>query len=190
MTSAGLPVPRGFIVTTGVFKALVSARTSELEDALRGLDYEDAETLDEASETAQGIISRLTLPPETISVIHAAYASLDNGMVSVRSSAIAEDQAEASFAGQFSSYLNVSSLDEVVARIVDVWASIYTPHAIAYSLGKGINPLECEMAVVVQTQLRPSASGVLFTRDPVNGAGNYVINATQRSWPGNIAFRR
>ena len=178
MTSAGLPVPRGFVVTTDVFKAQVSPRASELEDALRGLDHEDAKALDSAGEAARNIISRLTLSPETVSAVERAYASLGGGKVSVRSSATVEDQAEASFAGQFSSYLNVSSLDDVVARIVDVWASVYTPHAIAYSLGKGISPLDCEMAVVVQAQLQPSASGVMFTRDPVNGSGNYVINAT------------
>ncbi|MCH8063746.1 MAG: hypothetical protein IH861_14725, partial [Chloroflexi bacterium] len=82
MTSAGLPVPGGFIVATSVFKAMVSARTSVLEDALRGLDYEDAEALDKASQAARSIISRLTLSPETRLTVETAYASLGNGKVS------------------------------------------------------------------------------------------------------------
>jgi phosphohistidine swiveling domain-containing protein len=90
--------------------------------------------------------------------LSAALVSL-GGLVSVRSSSVAEDLGNSSNAGQFKTVLNVGSLEDLENALIAVWGS-----------SKG-NP----MAVIIQRMLRPDIAGVLFTRDPVSGASSYII---------------
>jgi pyruvate,water dikinase len=89
--------------------------------------------------------------------------------VAVRSSADAEDTAEASFAGQQESFLWVSGADQVVDHLARCWASLFTPQAIAYRADRGIGPREVAMGVVVQRMVPATAAGVMMTLDPVTG---------------------
>jgi pyruvate,water dikinase len=117
------------------------------------------------------------LSDSAINAIQVEYEKLGHGAVSVRSSATAEDLPDASFAGQYDSFLNVLSLDQITERLLRVWASLYSPHAIAYRLRHGIEHGNVRMAVIVQRQLQADAAGVLFTRDPLTGSNHFVINA-------------
>jgi pyruvate,water dikinase len=108
--------------------------------------------------------------------LHAVRDSL-RGPLAVRSSCVGEDSAAASFAGQHLTRLNVRSLDELVAAVAAVWRSGCSDSALAYrrrlSLGGGPR-----MGVVVQRLLDPEVAGVLFTRHPLTGADERVIEAT------------
>jgi pyruvate,water dikinase len=84
----------------------------------------------------------------------------------VRSSACAEDSEAASFAGQQETFLNVRGREEVLERIKDCWASFFSERALFYRSRKG-SLSDLGMAVVVQRQLAPDRSGVMFTIDPV-----------------------
>ncbi len=99
------------------------------------------------------------------------------GLVAVRSSAIGEDSAAASFAGQHATVLGVRSLDGVVAAIEEVVDSAHTAAAIAYrhKLGLDVHP---RMGVVIQELARADVAGVLFTRNPLTRADERVIEAT------------
>jgi phosphohistidine swiveling domain-containing protein len=96
----------------------------------------------------------------------------------VRSSAIGEDSARASFAGEFETVLDVRTEEEVRAAIRTVRRSRHSERVRAYSESRGLTQVP-EMAVVVQHLVRAKISGVLFTADPVSGSrtqmvGNYV----------------
>ena len=119
------------------------------------------------------------MPPDTADAVLAAYGRLgDSIAVSVRSSATAEDLADASFAGQYDTFLNVTGEDAVLEAVVGVWASLYSAHAVAYRLRLGMQASAGSMAVVVQTQIAPDAAGVMFTRDPISGSDDrYLVNA-------------
>ena len=95
--------------------------------------------------------------------------------VAVRSSAVGEDSSDASFAGQHATHLNVRrhGLAEAVRA---VWASGRTPGALAYRAQKGL-PGNPAVAVVVQSLIEPVAAGVLFTRNPMTGADERLIEA-------------
>jgi len=95
--------------------------------------------------------------------------------LAARSSAIGEDSGGASFAGQHTTKLNVRrpGLPEAVR---DVWASAYTPSALAYRARKGVSA-DPRVGVVVQTLVEPVAAGVLFTRNPITGADERLIEA-------------
>ena len=103
-----------------------------------------------------------------------------NGQVAfaVRSSAVAEDSAFASFAGEFETVLDVHSDDAIRAAILQVHNSRMSERVQAYSKAKGMAGLQ-EIAIVVQKLIRAEISGILFTADPVTGnhsimTGNYI----------------
>ena len=95
----------------------------------------------------------------------------------VRSSAVDEDGAAASFAGQHLTVLNVHSAADIPGAVRDVWWSANSDAAITYRqrIGKFTRP---SVAVVVQTLLNPTAAGVMFTENPVTGADERLIEAS------------
>ena len=99
------------------------------------------------------------------------------GPLAVRSSAVDEDGAEASFAGQHLTLLNVPSADAVGAALREVWWSANSDSAITYRQRVGLFTRP-SVGVVVQALLDPESAGVMFTRNPINGADERVIEAS------------
>lgn len=99
------------------------------------------------------------------------------GPLAVRSSAVDEDSAEASFAGQHLTLLNVPSSQELSSALSEIWWSANSDSAITYRkrLGLFTRPT---IGVVVQTLLNPNTAGVMFTRNPVTGADERLIEAS------------
>jgi phosphohistidine swiveling domain-containing protein len=89
---------------------------------------------------------------------------LEKGTVIIRSSGVAEDLPGVSFAGMYETTLDVRSVDQGVKAIKRVWRSTDTARVRAYCREKKITP--GEMAVIIQHQLDPEVSGVMFTRSP------------------------
>lgn len=145
LTSAGFQVPKGFCVTTDAYRFSVQNLSKQSADAIK----------------------ELVLAPELIAEIQAARKKLRTATVAVRSSATAEDLAEASFAGQQDTFLNVAS-DELLDAIKGCWASLWSERAIAYRQTQGISDEGLAMAVVIQEMCEADVSGVLFTVSPFN----------------------
>lgn len=114
--------------------------------------------------------------PDAVTELSVVRDSLP-GPLAVRSSCVGEDSAAASFAGQHLTRLNVRSLDELVEAVAAVWRSGRSDSALAYRRKLGLEGGP-RMGVVVQRLLDPEVSGVLFTRHPVTGADERVIEAT------------
>jgi pyruvate, water dikinase len=104
----------------------------------------------------------------------AALAPIDLAPVAVRSSAIGEDGVKASFAGQHATVLGVRTHEEMIAAIKHVHASARTPSARAYRAKMGVDH-EPKIAVVIQQMIDADCAGVLFTRHPVTGADERLI---------------
>ena len=92
----------------------------------------------------------------------------EGGLLAVRSSAAEEDGTGHSFAGQFETYLDVAPAD-VLAHIVEVWASGGAERVVAYRRERGLTGPPPSPAVIVQRMLTPDAAGVAFSSDPVSG---------------------
>jgi pyruvate,water dikinase len=95
----------------------------------------------------------------------------------VRSSAVDEDSAAASFAGQHLTVLNVHSADDVPGAVREVWWSANSDSAITYRQKVGLFTRP-SVGVVVQTLLNPTAAGVMFTEHPVTGRDERLIEAS------------
>ncbi len=166
---AGLRVPAGFCITTAAYRSFLehNGLESTLREALSQLDYESAD-LEGQVRPLRAAIESCPLPDDVRRAIEEAYQGL-GGPVAVRSSATCEDLPEASFAGQYDTYLNLLTLEEVLDRVRACWASLWSARALSYHHRQGISPLDMAMAVVVQRQIPAEASGVLFTLNPSTG---------------------
>lgn len=102
-------------------------------------------------------------------------AGLAEHRLAVRSSAVSEDSAAASFAGMFLSVIDVS-FDEVPAAAERVLASAELPQTVAYRNARGLVS-GTRVGVIVQQLVASEVSGVLFTRDPVSGDDEIVVEA-------------
>src|SRR5580698_761066 len=99
------------------------------------------------------------------------------GPLAVRSSAADEDGADASFAGQHLTLLNVPSVDDLGAAIREIWWSANSDSAITYRQRVGLFTRP-SIGVVVQSLLDPAVAGVLFTQNPINKADERMIEAS------------
>ncbi|HEX7704929.1 MAG TPA: MFS transporter [Thermoanaerobaculia bacterium] len=109
--------------------------------------------------------------------IEAILSNSNDGRVAVRSSAIGEDSAGASFAGQHLTLLNVVSNEMLLAAIREIHASARSEGALAYRKKMGIDG-QPRIAVVVIRMIDAETAGVLFTRNPVTGAEERLIEAS------------
>jgi len=176
LVNAGLPVPEGFVVTAATYREFIERAGIDGElRAVLDVDADNPEALAEAAERARELVSGTAMPEATAEEIEAAYDGFEDGpFVAVRSSATAEDLPEASFAGQQDTHLNVTR-EELVERVQDCWASLFTERAVSYRVREGFAHDEVDMAVVVQRMVDAEKSGVMFTRDPTTGEKEMTV---------------
>ena len=99
------------------------------------------------------------------------------GPLAVRSSAVDEDGADASFAGQHLTLLNVPKVGDLPAAIREIWWSANSDSAITYRQRVGLFARP-SVGVVVQSLLDPDVAGVMFTQNPINKADERLIEAS------------
>jgi len=176
LARAGLPVPPGFIVTSSAYFRFLdeAGLRPALSSHLAGLDPTNPQQLNVASVEIKQLLTAATVPAEIASAVLGAYAQMGAAPVAVRSSATAEDMAEASFAGQQSTYLNVTG-DHLVDAVRECWASLFEAQAVAYRHRRGIEHLDVNIAVVVQRMVQSRRSGVIFTVHPVTGDRDTIV---------------
>lgn len=173
----GLQVPPGFVVTTDAYRESVvwPGLATEVVRMLDGAETTAAQR--GASERIRAMFERVEMSDTVGTEIALAYRRLGGGQpipVAVRSSATAEDLADASFAGQQETYLWVRGEDAVVRSVMRCWGSLFTPQAIAYRAHFGVPTRDLAMAVVVQRMVPAVAAGVMITLDPINGDRSQV----------------
>jgi pyruvate,water dikinase len=187
LLAADIPVPPGFALSTEAFHRFMSASGLDavVDEALGGLALGDAEAVALASETIRRAFSAAPVPVAVRDEIASAYRALgDDPPVAVRSSAVGEDSAEATFAGQQETFLWVHGLDEVCDAVRDCWASLYSAPAISYRAQLGGERCAA-MGVTVQVMVDAEVSGVMFTCNPVSGDPSMV--AVNASWGLGLA---
>jgi pyruvate,water dikinase len=171
---AGFPVPPGFAVTTSAFEEVVHDEfRRQVDELVADLHPDDVARLELEAARLRELIHGLPVPDDVLAAIAGAYEALGNALgvdtpaVAVRSSAVAEDAADASFAGVQDTFLWVAGIDEVVRRVRSCWASYFNAEALAYrARHAGAAP---GMSVAVQTMVDARVAGVMFTLNPVSG---------------------
>ncbi len=177
LTQADIPVPPGFVVTTHAYRQFIedSGLDLTLRRLLAGLNVNDDDQLNSRAEAVRHAIEQAEMPAVMQQEITAAYAQLGEGPVAVRSSATAEDLAEASFAGQQATFLNIEGGVNVVEAVQRCWASLFEARAIFYREQAGWGHLDVDLAVPVQRMVQSESSGVMFTVDPITNDTNRIV---------------
>ena len=106
------------------------------------------------------------------------YGGLKNVPVAVRTSATAEDSADASFAGQGDTFLNVVGETNVVDKVRACWSSLFTSRSLFYQVKNKYNHFKIGVAVPVQKMVQSEVSGICFTINPVNNNKNEIVIET------------
>jgi rifampicin phosphotransferase len=177
-----MPVPRFICVTTSAFEQVIAGHPNivALRTELAAANVHDHQRLAELSGQIRTEISRIQLPPEFCDALREALsAEFKQGIpLAVRSSAIDEDHADASFAGMHDSFLFMRGEERVAQAIRDVWASAYHERAIAYRCKNNLSCNHIAVGVVIQRMIDARASGVIFTCHPAtNNVHQTVIGA-------------
>jgi pyruvate,water dikinase len=178
--AAGFAVPHGFCVTAHGYRHFAEARglDARIESILRGADPGDPAAAKQAAEGIFSLISETTLTDELCEQIGEAYdelAAMAGLACAVRSSAVSEDGASASFAGLYESYLNLRGITEVLEAVQRCYASLWSERAIRYRSSRGSMGSDEAMAVVVMALVSSDTSGIAFTAHPVTGARDQVV---------------
>jgi pyruvate,water dikinase len=191
-SSLGLPTPDGFAITAWAYKHFIESNDlqNRITDMLNTLDFREYRDLLRVSRRIQDLVMAGKVPGDLREAIVESYHRLrkDNPLsgFALRSSAIGEDT-QFSFAGQYRSLLNVRG-DEIVERYLEIVASKFTSQAIYYLLSHSLSEAELAMCVGCMVMVDARASGVIYTRNPVDaecdqllinsifGLGKYLVD--------------
>jgi pyruvate, water dikinase len=179
----GLLTPDGFAVSAFAFKRFMEHNgfMQKINDMLSGIEVNSIEELNKGSKGIQDTVAGGEIPADLRNAIHEAVEKLklkEGGQdlkVSVRSSALQED-GEFSFAGQYSTFLNVH-YEEVPEKYKEVIASLFTERAIFYFKTKGFQDYDMVMSVGILKMINAKAGGVLYTRDPNRDVDDILVSA-------------
>jgi phosphohistidine swiveling domain-containing protein len=190
LRSWGFPVPRGAVLGASTFRRFIGELG--IGDCIgrilrgttgigRGVGADPAACA-EAGSACRAIVLRQDTPGWLLDAISEYMDSTgaDGQGWAVRSSAVQEDMERHSFAGQYSSFLNLRSAETAARAVVECWASLYNPGAIAYGAERGFDLESRAIGVVFQRMLSPQKSGVLFSVDPVTGHESRML--IESSW--------
>ncbi|MCX8034475.1 MAG: PEP-utilizing enzyme [Thermodesulfovibrio sp.] len=181
----GLPTPEGFAITSYSFIKFLSHNNliDRISTVVQDINISNIEELETSSKKIQDMIINSEVPEEMIQNIQSAYDDLckkirKNCNVSVRSSAIHEDS-HFSFAGQYSSFLNVTR-DSIIQKYKEVVASLFNPSAIFYYKTKGFSEKDMVMSAGVLAMIKARAGGVIYSQDPNEPESkNIIINSVK-----------
>ena len=184
MISAGMPVPPGFAISAYSYKKFIEETgiSSKIYEIIKETvtNPNDPKLYEIASKKIRELIEATPMPKDIENAIKLAYEQLCKKLntevfVAVRSSATAEDLADASFAGQQETFLNVRGAPEVIKYTVKCWSSLFTPRAIFYRTEKGFAHEKVFISVGVQEMVNSRAAGVTFTINPVTGDLSQIV---------------
>lgn len=185
LTPAGVKIPNGFIFTADAYWYYLRHNGIEekLKEIFAKLDYKNLRSLRTVSRMARNLIMAGNFPPDLKAMIIVNYGHLSNAYgvenvdVAVRSSATAEDLADASFAGQHETYLNIDNQYELLRAVKKCVASLFLERAIVYREEKGFDHMKVALSVGIMKMIRSdlASAGIMFTLDTETGFRNVVL---------------
>ncbi|MEV6140210.1 phosphoenolpyruvate synthase [Nocardia sp. NPDC051990] len=179
LVAAKLPVPPGFVILRACYEQVISdgpdgAELDRLHSAALAASA-DTPRVAELCRRMRELVHKAVLDGGIRDTILTAYHALGEQVpVAVRSSAVGEDSATSSFAGMNISRTNVRGDAQLLAALIDCWASLFTPRVVTYRARRDMRQRPV-MAVVVQRMVTARRSGVTFTADPATGRRDRIV---------------
>lgn len=160
LAAAGFQVPDGFVLTAGAFDTALALASS-------------------AANGNAPDLTQVTLPGEIDRALRYILDELGDVPLAVRSSAVAEDLPDASYAGQYDTVLGARGIDELRDAVRQCWVSAFSEHALAYR-ARQQHADTPRMAILIQRLVEAAAAGVAFTLDPVSGERDVTLVSAVR----------
>ncbi len=177
-----IPIPDGFCLTTKCFEdfLMLGDLFTQIDKTISNIDYNDNEQVLQASQVIQALIISTPIPEliEKLILDNYEHLTAKHGdlLISVRSSAVGEDDLHFSFAGLHYTALNVSK-DSLIDACFEVLISKYLPQSLVYRFLTGLRDMDMPMSIGCMQMIDSKVSGVLFTKDPVGNKEGIIIHA-------------
>ncbi|OGK61733.1 hypothetical protein A3G65_02330 [Candidatus Roizmanbacteria bacterium RIFCSPLOWO2_12_FULL_37_7b] len=213
MLHGNFPIPYGFVVTSqAYFYALdYNDLRKEIQNYISYINFDNPSELHDGAEAIRRLIHSAEVPKDLMNTIFHYYhhvaereaklykksgreqvfkhmrSAFKSPLVAVRSSATAEDLPDASFAGQQETFLNVEGEHNLIEKVKECWASLFTERATYYRHNQKFDHMKVGLAAVVQRMVQSQRSGIAFSIDPVTndkstitieaiyGLGEYIV---------------
>ncbi len=176
LQKADLPVPDFFVIPSETVEAVMASLGSDLRELLRKVPEASSQELAALAAEISSLLRAHPFPPALAEEIKALSRFLfgESYKVAVRSSALLEDGKEHSFAGLHQTFLQIGEKD-LIARIVDCMASVFSEEALSYRLLKGLGFRQMGSAVIVQQMVKAQKSGVAFSMNPHGNLAEAIV---------------
>lgn len=173
---AGMPIPEGFCLDAEAYRLQLASLASAAEVA-EALGSDDPKARRQLAGLRIGLYQQPIIP-QVLDPLLEAWRALVEGcgpVTAVRSSALGEDRAGSTFAGQFESFIGLENEAEFLTAVRACWAALWSSRALRYMAGHALDPRDTAMAVLVQPMVaaRASGGGLSQTAD-----GGRVLSAT------------
>jgi len=169
-------VPEGVCLTADAYRrALALAGLADMAREVAAASSPDARR---SALQVRLALTRVPLDITISATLDAAWKQLSGGdgsQVAVRSSALGENTASASFAGQFETFLGIAEPTDLVTAVRACWASLWSPRALRYMRAYGIDPKDAAMPILIQRMVAAEAAGGAFSLTP---GDQIVLTAT------------
>ncbi|MBF0443147.1 MAG: PEP/pyruvate-binding domain-containing protein, partial [Oligoflexales bacterium] len=174
MTEWGVPVPDGGCILTDGLDQFI--RENGLTDIISSLGCKAQRSeIPKKSKHIQKMISNGKMPEELSKKMKAFIQDNPGRHFAVRSSGTKEDLANMSFAGQYTSILNVKDYDYMTDAVKKCWASLFNERLLNYCMDNAVDLESMKLAVIVQQMIPSVKSGVLFTINPLKGYDRQMV---------------
>jgi pyruvate,water dikinase len=179
LAAAGFNVPAGFCVTADAYRYFSESNGlgAAVQAILAGIDASQPAAVATASAAIEERVAAAALPEDLKAAVCEAYATLmarREVACAVRSSAVSEDGAAASFAGLYETFLNVRGDADIIDRLHRCYVSLWAERAVGYRARNGGGHDEA-MAVVIMYLVPSETAGIAFTAHPVTGSRDTVV---------------
>jgi len=182
LTHLNLNVPKGFNIIGDAF--FYHLKKNQLEDQIKEiaetLRYEDFQDLEEKTEKIRKLIINVPMPEEIEQEIIEQYERLsgdkqEEPFVAVRSSVAVKDSPISSFPGMMDTFHYIQGAKNVLEKVKECWASVWSSRATFSRHTKGIDHFKAIIAPTVQLMVNSEVAGVLFTLNPINGSKEDIV---------------
>ena len=187
-----LRVSKGFVITAQGYQRFMEHNDlqAEIDRRIQAADIEGPEALYGLSADIQQLIIRSPLPQDLEKAVLDRYRALEaeegeGTTVAVRSSALGEDMAGTSFAGQYRSALNVSR-ENILEAYKEVLASKYSVPAMTYRLNRGIRDEDVAICAGCTSMVDAVSGGVVYSRNPVDIRDDSIVVSSVWGLPKSV----
>ncbi len=166
LIALGYKAPNGFVISTWEYANFLKKNNlfNFIKKQINNANLKSIESLNSVYKEISIHFAQSNFSNKVQDQVSSFIKNLSSKKFAIRSSSSYEDMPDASFAGQYNTYLNVS-IEDIFSKIKLCYSSLYKPGAIMYRNIKRI-PIHVEMAVIIQEMIQPEFAGILFTVSP------------------------